>query len=60
MENLLKNRTKIIIAHRLSTIEKADVIVVLSQGEIVEQGNHSDLIQQNGFYAKLHRIGEVV
>lgn len=60
MENLLKDRTTLIIAHRLSTIEKADVIVVLSQGEIVEQGSHSELISQNGIYAKLHRMGDVI
>ena len=50
LENLMKNRTSIIIAHRLSTIQNADEIVVLKKGEIVEQGNHNELIAQNGTY----------
>jgi ABC-type multidrug transport system fused ATPase/permease subunit len=45
--------TQIIIAHRLSTIRKADVILVLDQGMIVEQGKHDELLQHNGYYAKL-------
>ena len=45
--------TQIIIAHRLSTIRKADVILVLDQGMIVEQGRHDELLQSNGYYAKL-------
>ncbi|SUO93693.1 lipid A export permease/ATP-binding protein MsbA [Suttonella ornithocola] len=53
IEHLRKNRTAIIIAHRLSTIENADRIVVLNQGEIIEEGNHQTLIEKNGFYAKL-------
>lgn len=55
IENLKQNRTTIVIAHRLSTIENADVIVVMQQGEIVEQGTHATLLQQNGHYARLYR-----
>ncbi len=53
LENMMKNRTSIVIAHRLSTIQNADEIVVLSKGEIVEQGKHSELIEKNGVYKKL-------
>ncbi|PWH83176.1 antibiotic ABC transporter ATP-binding protein [Algibacter marinivivus] len=53
LENMMKNRTSIVIAHRLSTIQNADNIVVLSKGEIVEQGKHSELITKNGTYKKL-------
>jgi len=53
LENMMQNRTSIVIAHRLSTIQKADNIVVMLKGEIVEQGNHEDLIAKNGMYAKL-------
>lgn len=53
IERLRKNRTAIIIAHRLSTIENADRIIVLNHGKIVESGSHHELIQLNGFYAKL-------
>lgn len=56
MSELLKNRTTFIIAHRLSTIENADLIVVMDQGEIVEQGSHSELISQNGIYTELHKL----
>ena len=52
----MKNRTTLVIAHRLSTIENADRIIVLSKGRIVEQGNHNELIKQNGEYASLHRL----
>jgi len=55
LDTLKKNRTTIIIAHRLSTIENADKIIVLDQGNILEIGNHSDLIEKNGYYASLHR-----
>jgi subfamily B ATP-binding cassette protein MsbA len=53
LENMMKNRTSIVIAHRLSTIQKADNIVVLNKGEIIEQGKHDDLIAQKGIYHKL-------
>ena len=53
LNNLMKNRTSLIIAHRLSTIQKADIIVVLESGKIVEQGNHQQLINHNGLYKKL-------
>lgn len=56
LEKLMRNRTTIVIAHRLSTIEKADVILVLDQGRIVEHGSHRDLLTQGGEYAKLHAI----
>lgn len=53
LENMMQNRTSIVIAHRLSTIQKADVIVVMQKGKIVEQGSHEDLINRNGMYNKL-------
>jgi subfamily B ATP-binding cassette protein MsbA len=53
LENMMKNRTSIVIAHRLSTIQNADLIVVMHQGEIVEQGKHDHLLSQNGIYRKL-------
>lgn len=57
LEELVKNRTTMVIAHRLSTIENADLIVVMDQGEIVEQGTHQELIKrENGNYAALHQI----
>ena len=56
LELLMKNRTTLVIAHRLSTIENADVIVVLDDGHIVEQGNHKELIDKNGYYATLHKL----
>jgi ATP-binding cassette, subfamily B, bacterial MsbA len=56
LEELIVGRTTIVIAHRLSTIEKADRIVVLSNGRIVEAGPHSELLRQNGLYASLHRL----
>jgi subfamily B ATP-binding cassette protein MsbA len=53
LNNLMKNRTSLIIAHRLSTIQNADMIVVLENGVIIEQGNHQQLIDNNSLYAKL-------
>ncbi|HPM21076.1 MAG TPA: ABC transporter ATP-binding protein [Thermotogota bacterium] len=55
MENLMKSRTSFIIAHRLSTIRDADLILVMNHGDIVEQGTHLQLLNQNGFYADLYR-----
>ena len=54
MDNLMKGRTSFIIAHRLSTIKNADLILVMDHGDIVEQGNHEDLLAEDGFYAKLY------
>lgn len=54
MENLMEGRTSFIIAHRLSTIRDADLILVMQEGDIVEQGNHEELIKANGFYASLY------
>jgi ATP-binding cassette subfamily B protein len=51
---MMKGRTSFIVAHRLSTIREADVILVMKDGNIIEQGNHETLLAQNGFYAKLH------
>ncbi|WP_456314945.1 ABC transporter ATP-binding protein [Pseudomonas shirazensis] len=53
LENMMQNRTSIVIAHRLSTIQKADLIVVMQKGKIVEQGTHDELIVHNGTYNKL-------
>lgn len=53
LENMMQNRTSIVIAHRLSTIQKADVIIVMHKGKIVEQGNHEELLAKNGTYSKL-------
>ncbi len=53
LENMMQNRTSIVIAHRLSTIQKADKIVVMHRGEIVEQGTHDELLALNGTYSKL-------
>jgi len=53
LNNLMKNRTSLIIAHRLSTIQNADMIVVLENGEIVEQGQHQELMNKNGLYRRL-------
>jgi subfamily B ATP-binding cassette protein MsbA len=53
LEKMMQNRTSIVIAHRLSTIQKADNIIVMQKGEIVEQGKHAELIAKNGTYARL-------
>jgi len=53
LENMMKNRTSVVIAHRLSTIKKADLIIVMRKGEIVEQGNHTDLLAKDGMYKRL-------
>lgn len=53
-EKITQNRTSIVIAHRLTTIEKADKIIVMDQGKIVEEGTHHQLLQNNGYYAKLY------
>jgi ATP-binding cassette subfamily B protein len=54
MDNLMKNRTSFIIAHRLSTIRNADWILVMDEGDIVEQGKHEELLERSGFYAELY------
>lgn len=54
MDNLMKGRTSFIIAHRLSTIRDADLILVMKDGDIIEQGKHEDLLAENGFYAELY------
>jgi subfamily B ATP-binding cassette protein MsbA len=56
LDELMRTCTTIVIAHRLSTIEKADLILVLEKGQIVEMGNHATLLAQSGQYAKLHRM----
>ena len=58
LERLQEGRTTLVIAHRLSTVEKADTILVINQGKIIEQGNHKTLIKKNGLYAQLHRTEE--
>lgn len=50
----MRGRTSFIIAHRLSTIRDADLILVMKDGDIIEQGNHEELLKQNGFYAELY------
>lgn len=54
MDKLTEGKTSFIIAHRLSTIKNADLILVMNEGNIIEQGNHEELLKQNGFYAKLY------
>jgi len=51
---LMENRTSFVVAHRLSTIKNADIILVMKDGHIIEQGNHESLIKQGGFYKKLY------
>lgn len=55
LNNVMKNRTTLVIAHRLTTIEKADKIVVMEQGKIIEIGSHDTLMSQNGVYSQLYR-----
>ncbi len=54
MAVLMKGRTSFVIAHRLSTIKNADVILVMKDGDIIEQGTHGELLAMNGFYAQLY------
>lgn len=54
MDNLMKGRTSFVIAHRLSTIKDADLILVLKDGDVMEQGDHKTLLEKNGFYANLY------
>ncbi|MCL1016317.1 ABC transporter ATP-binding protein, partial [Clostridioides difficile] len=54
MNNLMKGRTSFVIAHRLSTIRDADLILVMKEGTIIEQGSHKELIEKKGFYEELY------
>ena len=54
LDKVMQGRTTLVIAHRLSTIEKADLILVMDQGQIVERGSHAELLARNGYYARLH------
>jgi len=60
LSEVVKDRTTLVIAHRLSTIENADKIIVMDRGEIVEVGNHQELLAKDGAYARLHRIQAIV
>jgi ATP-binding cassette, subfamily B, multidrug efflux pump len=51
----MRGRTSILISHRVSTVKEADEIIVLDHGEIVERGNHDELLQRGGYYAELHK-----
>ena len=51
---MMEGRTSFIVAHRLSTIMEADIILVMKDGNIIEQGSHDELIEKNGFYAKMY------
>ena len=57
LDRVMQGRTTLVIAHRLSTIEKADLILVMDQGRIVERGTHAELLGRNGHYARLHAMG---
>ena len=54
LDNLMRGRTSFVIAHRLSTIRDADLILVMKDGDIIEQGTHDELLAKNGFYAELY------
>lgn len=54
MNTLMEGRTSFVIAHRLSTIKDADVILVMKEGDIIEQGTHEELLEKGGFYADLY------
>jgi len=56
LETLMKGRTSIVIAHRLSTVERADRIIAIEAGRVVEQGTHRDLLAHSGLYARLHAL----
>lgn len=56
LEKIMENRSSIVIAHRLSTIRKADKIIVLSKGKIIEQGTHEELLEQKNYYSKLYQV----
>jgi ATP-binding cassette subfamily B protein len=56
LENLIKNRTTFVIAHRLSTINNADKIIVIKDGQIIEEGPHEQLINKGGVYTTLHNM----
>jgi len=56
LDEVMVGRTTLVIAHRLSTIEQADMILVMDQGQLVEQGSHQQLIAQQGLYAHLHEL----
>jgi subfamily B ATP-binding cassette protein MsbA len=56
LETLMKGRTSIVIAHRLSTIERADRIIAIQAGRVIEQGTHNELLAHGGLYARLHAL----
>jgi subfamily B ATP-binding cassette protein MsbA len=59
IQNMMKDRTSIVIAHRLSTVQNADCILVIDQGEIVQKGNHQELMAQEGLYKTLVELQEL-